>query len=122
MTTYYLSSMESHVFEQVRTCTIIKRMAFDSGNECALVKLEPAVIVQTWALVPDEEYFVIAGRHQGFDLFPITTFPCFVHIARILNRDILSKDTISVSELQNIAWGELYRTAQDAKDRVIDPT
>ena len=120
MTSYYLSSLESVRFEEVRQCTFIRRMAFDTGKECVLVKLEPPVIGQPWGIAENLEYFVLANRHEGEHLFPVTEFPCFVHIARPLRDDVVYKDIVSASELQTVAWGELYRSRKDAGSRFSD--
>jgi len=87
------------------------------------VKLDPPVIGQPWGLGGVVlEFFVLANRHEGAHLLPITEFPCFVHIARPLSDDVMHKDIVSASELQTVAWGELYRSHQDAENHVFDGT
>ncbi len=81
--TYFLSSLDSIRFEPVRECHIIRRMSFPSGNECALIRLVPPVNGQPWGAIGDMHYFVLANRHEGEHLFPISGFPCFVHVAHI---------------------------------------
>lgn len=119
---YYLSSLESVRFEPVRECRIIKRLEFDTGKQCALVKVTPSVVGQPWGLTTDIENFVLANRHEDEELFPITEFPCFVHIARILTGAVDSSSVISASDLQTVAWGELYRTRSDAENHVFENT
>ncbi len=118
-TTYYLSSLESVRFEPVRECELVKQMEFDTGKQCALVKLSPAVIGQPWGLVEDIEFFVLANRHDGEELFPISEFPCFVHVARLRSHDVMKREVISASDLENVAWCELYRTRSDAENHVF---
>jgi hypothetical protein len=118
--TYYLSSLESVRFGKARKCTFVKRMRFDTGKECALVKLAPPVAGQPWGLAKDLEAFVLAARHAGKGLFPISEFPCFVHIARLLSDDVMEKDVVAASELETVAWGELYRSREDAEKHVFD--
>jgi hypothetical protein len=118
-TIYYLSSLESVRFEPVRECTLIKRMTFDSGKQAALVRLSPSVIGQPWGFTEDIEFFVLTNRHDGEELFPISKFPCFVHVA-ILRTDLMMEcDIISASDLENVAWCELYRTRSDAENHVF---
>lgn len=93
-------------------------MTFDTGKECAVVKLDPPVLGQPWGL-EDLEFFILVNRHEGERLFPIREFPCFVHIARPLNDEVMQKDIVSASELQTVAWGELYRTYDDAKSHTF---
>ncbi len=98
----------------------MKRMTFDTGKECVLVSLTPPVAGQPWGLVDDLEFFVLANRHEGEHLFPISEFPCFVHIARLLDENVKHGDTVSANDLQTVAWGELYRTREDAENHAFD--
>lgn len=118
--TYYLSSLESVRFEPVRECRLSMKLTFDTGKECALVRLSPPVVGQPWGLSEDIEHFVLANRHDGERLFPISEFPCFVHIARLTAKPIGQGGTISASDLETVAWGELYRTRSDAENHVFD--
>ncbi len=120
MIKYYLSSLDSSIFDKVRECTFVKKMSFDTGKECALVKLKPGVDGRTWGYDEILEFFVIANRHQGEQLFPVKKFPCFVYITRLLNEEVKNKYTISSSELQIIAWGELYKSRENAKNHIFD--
>lgn len=117
--TYYISSLESVTFEPVRECKLNKRMMFDTGKQCALVKLSPAVIGQPWGLSNDIEFFVLASRHKEEKLFPLTKFPCFVHVARLRSGAAMEGDVVSMADLENIAWCELYRTRSDAEKHVF---
>lgn len=116
---YYLSSLESALFEPTRECHFIKILSFDTGKECALVKLNPPVVGQSF-VAGDIEYVVLANRHEGNSLFPIREFPCFVFITRPLITNILDVQSIKKSDLEILAWGELYRTASDADNHVFD--
>jgi hypothetical protein len=115
----YLSSLESVRFEPVRQCIFVKKLRFDTGKECALVRLSPGVVGQDFNVGAEIEQFILANRHGGATLFPIKRFPCFVHIARLLiesvDRDVITKDDVEV-----IPWGELYRSQSDAKRHAFD--
>lgn len=110
MKKYYMSSFDYLSFQDVRKCTFIKRMDFDTGNECVLVKLKPAVSGEPYGVAGDLEDFVLASRHEGEYLFPISSFPCFVHVLRPLGDDVVEKDVVSAGDFENVAWAELYRT------------
>lgn len=116
---YYLSSLESIRFEKVRECRLVKKLTFDTGKNCALVKLDPPVLGQPWGVPGDLDFFIIATRHKGAELFPISEFPCFVHIARLLKDEAMQKSVIVASDLETVAWGELYRTYSDAANHVF---
>lgn len=112
---YFLSSLESARFEEVRECFFVKQMTFSTGKECALVRVDPPVNGQAWGLATDLEYFVLANRHEGEHLFPISTFPCFVHIARSFVTDLGSVEILDSADVETVAWGEIYRTRADAE-------
>ena len=117
---YYLSSLESERFETTRECVFLKRLRFNTGKECALVRLSPAIIGQDFGVSGDISIFVVANRHKGEGLTPIRRFPCFIHVARLLIRDIESKQVIAKEDLQVVGWCELYRTRDDADQHVFD--
>jgi len=119
-TTLFLSSLESERFSEVRKCEVVKLLRFTTGKECALVRLSPGVIGQPWGVAEDLEVFVITPRHEGHGLTPIVEFPCFVHLARIVDHQVERLDEISNDQVQNIAWCELYRTESDAENHVFD--
>jgi len=116
---YYLSSLESVIFESTRRCRFIKKLKFDTGKECALVEIEPPVIGEQFGIRDDIKYVVLANRHEGSLLFPINEFPCFVFITRPLLDDIFDIEVITKDDLQIMAWGELYKTASDADNHVF---
>lgn len=49
-------------------------------------------------------------------LLVVVSFPFFVFIARALNDNIQDSEVISKDNLQIVAWGELYRTKEDADE------
>ena len=118
--TYYLSSLDSIKFGQTRECVFLRQLWFDTGKECALVRLSPPVIGQEYGLADDLEELVLASRREDHGLFPIKEFPCFVFVARPLIEGIGQRDVISKNEVEIVGWGELYRTRHDADQRVFD--
>ena len=110
MKKYYMSSFDYSDYEKVRKCTFIRKMAFDTGNECVWVKLKPAVSGDPCGVVGEVEDFVLASRHDGHYLFPISSFPCFIHVLRPMRDDVMEKDVVSAKDFESVAWAELYRT------------
>ncbi len=41
--TYCLTSLESYMLEQPRTCTFVKLLQLDTGKECVLATVDPAI-------------------------------------------------------------------------------
>jgi len=119
-TTFYLSSLESKKFSDVYECVFERRLRFDTGKECALVKISPAIIGQDYNLGHDIDTLVLVNRHEGDSLFPIKAFPCFVFIALPRIDGIEFKDEITKTDLEVIAWGELYRTRKNAEKHSFD--
>lgn len=110
----YLSSLESRRFESVRECRFTRVLEFDNGKPCALVSLIPGVVSQDFNVPGGIDQFVIATRHNGASLSPVDRFPCFIHIAIPREGCDDGAEKISPDSVQVIAWGELYRTAEDA--------
>lgn len=117
---YYLSSLESYELEEPRKCTLLKIIKMPSGKVIAIAEIFPEIIGQKYGCKEDIKYVVISHRHEGFGLFPIAKFPCFVFVAIPLVNDVLTFDKLETSQLNVIAWGELYRTESDARNHVFD--
>lgn len=120
MPRYYLSSLDSYTLETVRVCDFVVIKRFDTGKACVVAAMDPPIPGGRFGLGYDVAEVVLAARHQGDDLTNIREFPCFVHVARVVSGDIRSKDVVVVADLENLAWGELYRTKSDAENHVCD--
>jgi hypothetical protein len=121
MPRYYLSSLDSHALEAVRACDFVAIKHFDTGKECIVAEVSPPIQGHSFGLSHDLTEVVLAARHQGDDLNNIRQFPCFVHVARAVTADIRSKNVVTAAELENLAWGELYRSRSDAENHTFDP-
>jgi hypothetical protein len=117
---YYLSSLDSARFSPTRECTVLRHLQFSTGKKCILVRLFPPVISQDYGVGVDLSEFILTNRYEGESLSPIKTFPCAVFIARYLLADIGGRDEISKDEIEVIAWGELYKSKNDADNHVFD--
>jgi hypothetical protein len=120
MPRYFLSSLDSYVLETTRTCDFIAHMRFQSGKECVLAEVEPPIPGQPFGLQHDISRVVLANRHAGDTLTKIAEFPCFVHVARPVVDGIETLPVVNASDLENIAWGELYRSKEDADQHIFD--
>lgn len=117
---YFLSSLESTVFEATRKCSFLKKLHFDTGKECILAEIDPPVIGQQFGIREDINNVVLTNRHEGDTLSPIREFPCFVFIAHLVDDDLTDKKIVKKDDLQIMAWGELYRTRSDADNHIFD--
>lgn len=117
---YYLSSLESYEFETPRECVFVKKILITTGKEAIVARISPSVSSHKYSLTNDIDYVVLTHRHEGYGLFPITKFPCFVFVAHPLVDNILDYDILDSSQLKIIVWAELYRTEEDATNHVFD--
>lgn len=117
---YFLSSLESKMLKEVRVCDFVAFGRFDTGKNYALATLDPPILMQQVGFNRDVSEVVLAARHEGHDLVSISEFPCFVHVSRPLVDDIRNRSRITASDLENLAWGELYRSRSDAENHVFD--
>jgi hypothetical protein len=115
---FYLASSDVRVgddMEKPRLVWRIKRMSTPRRDDLLLARISPPIVGQEYGLgTRDIDVVVMATRHKGVSLFPITEWPVYVHVARPLIDNIASCDDIQDDDFQNIAWAELYRTEGDA--------
>jgi hypothetical protein len=113
--TFYLSSLESARFEPVRECRVETLLTFDTGKAAVRARLSLPVVGQDFGRGADIETVILAARHEGVSVDRITEFPCFVFIV-IPRSDVgVVESPVRADELEIIGWGELYRTAEDAR-------
>jgi hypothetical protein len=111
----YLSSLDSVRFEPVRECRFQRSLTFDSGKTAVIAQISPAVIGQDFNRAVDIEYVILASRHEGVSLNPVSEFPCFVFIALPRADYKMLESPVRSDDLEIIGWGELYRTGEDAE-------
>jgi hypothetical protein len=113
---FYLASTETSLFAEPRRCWRVKRLTTTTRRDLLLVKVDPPLRARDLGLDRAEnlDLFVLATRFKDSSLFPITTWPVYVHVARVLVENIADRDTLKNGEYESIAWAELYRTVEDA--------
>jgi hypothetical protein len=123
---FYLASGESHGFEVPRREWRVRRIRSEHRNDLLAIRIEPPLNLKpplklTGASSEQRKLsvLVVATRHKGASLFPIDSWPVFVHIAEPLVRNVESREVLRSSEIKSIAWGELYRTEQDAREKSL---
>ena len=110
---FFLTSTEGYRLEEVRACWVDKRIASTERDDLLLVRVDPP-LPSTESYGPLSDRAVIAARHRGHSLFPITEWPAFVHVARLVDPDAGLKELITPEQYELMGWGELYATRQDA--------
>jgi len=119
---FYLASSEGYEGDDMwkpRRGWRITRMPTPGRDDFLLARIDPPVIGQEYGLGSHNiDLVLLATRHKGASLFPITEWPVFVHVACPLINNVESRDNLQNEEFQNIAWAELYRTEDDARRKL----
>jgi len=110
---FYLSSTDYYGFEAPRRVWRIKRIAIGRRDDALLARIDPPISASTLK-ERDITLVILASRHQGCTLFPISKWPLAVHVAKPLVENVESRDHLERTEVETIAWAELYRTEDDA--------
>lgn len=106
---FYLSSSEGYGLEQPRACYRIRRLKGRIGDDYLVIRIDPPIPGQPYGLGDRAiDTVVVAARHAGASLFPITDWPAFVHVARPLVADLEIRETLHEGELEEIGWAELH--------------
>lgn len=117
---FYLASADGVLFEKPRRCWRGKRIAIDDRDDLLLIRIDPPLVGQNYGCgARDIDLLLVAPRHEGGSLFPINEWPIYVHIARPLIDNAEKCDSLHPNEIESIAWGELYRTEEDARLKAI---
>jgi hypothetical protein len=112
---FVLASTEGYGLEALRRCYRIRRVPGRAVDDHLVVSVDPPLDGQRFGL--GDRYInelVVATRHQGSTLFPISEWPSYVHVARLLG-SAEKKDSFGPDDLETIGWAELYRTEEDAR-------
>lgn len=121
--TFFLASSEGYNLEEPRKCRIIKRLSYENHNDFALIEVDPPILYRDEIegdLLLSE--VIIASRHIGFSVFEIHEWPISVYVLRLKKSFILDDKNklLKSSDLENIAWAELYPTEESARLKRVD--
>ncbi len=102
--------------EEPRRCWRLKRLATGQRDDLLLVRIEPPLLGQKYGLGGrDIDLVILAPRHRGASLFPVSEWPVYVHVARLLVDDPENRERLDSNDMEEIAWAEVYRTDLDAR-------
>ncbi|HZT42183.1 MAG TPA: hypothetical protein VFA07_08335 [Chthonomonadaceae bacterium] len=117
---FYLASSEGYGIEDSRKAWRIKRLQSDFRDDLLLIEIDPPLIGQHYGLgEQDVHQVIVATRHKGASLFPISAWPVYVYVLLPLIANVEERDKIYHSEYQNIAWAELYPTVAAAREKRV---
>lgn len=117
---FFLSSSEGYGLDAPHRCTPIRRLRTEGRDDLLLVRVEPPLLGQLYGLGNEEiVYLVIAPRHAGVSLFPVSEWPASVHVARILVTAPEACLRLDQSEIEEIAWAEIYPDEDTARHNAL---
>lgn len=113
MEKYYLSSLDSYIFEEVRECIIRKKIVLNNGRQLLTTTINPPVIIQN----KDIDKISLINRYEDESLFPILEFPCFVNVLVDMKShfDNIDWEKAKMYDFQFVAVCELYKSRENAE-------
>jgi hypothetical protein len=100
-----------------RACWQNARLRDDVRDDHMLVDIEPALSGQRFGLgATDITQLIISARHRGQTLYPISEWPFFVYLVRIVDKVVFESHAFTREQVELIAWGTLFRTREEASD------
>ena len=100
---------ESDELASSRACWVKARLKNQVSDDHMLVEISPALSGQRYGLGSNDiTHVVLTGKHEGFSLFPIKQWPCYVFISRILDEAVFKTQVFTGEQVEIIAWGMIY--------------
>jgi hypothetical protein len=117
---FFLSSAgEYKLLSEPRACWGKARLRDNLRDDYMLIEIEPPLMGQGFGLGGNDiTKLIISTRHQGYTLYPITEWPSFVYVIRILDEAILKTLFFSKDQVELIAWAMIFPTREAAADHV----
>lgn len=98
-----------------RACWTVGRLSDLQRDDYMLVAINPPLLGQLFGLGDnDVALLILSTRHQGQTLFPISEFPAYVYVARMLDDTIVTTMRFTADEVELIAKATLYRSFDEA--------
>lgn len=112
---FYLCAKGENVdLSDPRACWQRKRLRDNIRDDYLLVEIAPPVIGQRYGLGDqDITHLILASRHQGVTLFPVTEWPAHVYVYRILDDALFRQEVFEAHQVEMIAWAMIFRSLSD---------
>lgn len=111
MQDFYLVSTELREPYEPRACNIIKRLYSELRDDLALVEVSPPLPLYIYDSAEDLNRLIIAARHEGTSIFPVSEWPLGVYICCLKEQGDLDQDVIRSEDLTILDWGEIRRNS-----------
>src|SRR5574338_22786 len=100
-----------------RACWRRKRLRDSIRDDYLVVDIAPPLIGQRYGLGDkDITQIILATRHRGVTLFPVTEWPAHVYVYRVLDEAILGREDFDEHQVEMITWGTIFRSLSEAGD------
>ena len=108
---YLTANAEFDLLAEMRACWSIDRLRDSRRDDHMLVAIQPLLIGQWFGLGDrDITQLILSTPHEGCTLFPITEWPSYVHVARIVDDSILATRVFRPEQVEYFTKAALYRT------------
>jgi hypothetical protein len=116
---FYLASTEGYRLEQPRAAFALRRLHGNGRRDFLVIRIAPP-LPGDWYGLGDVaiDTLVLATRHEGASMFPISAWPLAVHVALSKVANVEQRARIQETDLVPIAWAELYPTEEAASEAV----
>jgi hypothetical protein len=99
-----------------RACWPRARLRDNIRDDYMLVDIAPSLLGQALGLGNrDVTQLLLAARHRGQTLYPVSEWPLFVYVARIVDNEVLKSHAFTSRQIQPIAWGAIFCARKDAE-------
>src|SRR6516225_8201031 len=96
-----------------RACMPKGRLRDEVRDDHMLIEIDPPLYGQSIGLGAAEiTHLIISSRQKGQTLYPVSEWPSFVYVARILDSAIFSTRSFTRKQVELIAWGVIFRTRE----------
>jgi hypothetical protein len=114
--TFFMSTAgEYEPLAAPRACSEKARLRDMVRDDHMLIDIEPALDGQRFGLgAADISQLIVSAHLSTQTLYPIAEWPCFVYVARIVDKAILKSREFTREQVELIAWGTLFRTREEA--------
>ena len=123
-TLFLTTAGEFKLLSKPRACRFVQRLRDRNRDDYMLVEIDPPLVGQYFGLGgKDITTLLLSTRHKGFSLFPPTSWPMDVYVARITDPGVTKVGRFMPDQVQLIAWGLVFNDLRQAEEhaRELEP-
>ena len=118
---FFLTSHDSYQFQYPIACYKNKKLYGEHPDGYMLCDIDSFLLEQNSRQgSKDINQIVLANRHENYSLFVIEEWPFYVHVAIPLV-DFVNRIMIDKTDIEGVAWGEVYPTLNMINKTYHDP-